>query len=82
MIEFDERFTVEESRALLFYIWPEWPGYRGIRACPDLRGFLTEFRRRALAAADKQSGDRRDDPARKIAGDLTPPPGPVRAIPA
>jgi hypothetical protein len=39
-----EWFTVEESRALLHVIFPNYPDTRSPQPCPDLAQFLVEYR--------------------------------------
>jgi hypothetical protein len=43
-IMFDDRCGVEESRALVDYIFPNYPELREMRPVPDARKFLQEYR--------------------------------------
>jgi hypothetical protein len=46
---FSDRYTVEESRALLYYIFPHYPELREMRPLADARKFLAEYRANRLA---------------------------------
>jgi hypothetical protein len=46
---FSDRYTVEESRALLHYIFPNYPDVREMLPVPDARKFLAEYRANRLA---------------------------------
>ncbi len=41
----NDRFSIEESRALLHGIFPHYPDLRGATPAPDLEFFLAAFRR-------------------------------------
>ena len=39
-------FTVEESRALLHVIFPNYPDTRSPQSCPDLEQFIMDYRKK------------------------------------
>jgi hypothetical protein len=52
----DDRFMIEESAALLRYIYPGYPDMRNSRRPPaDLHRWLEEFRSRAAASEASES---------------------------
>lgn len=46
----EDWYTIEESRALLLEVWPNWPDPRGKQPAPDVNRFLAELR------ANKEAG--------------------------
>jgi hypothetical protein len=50
----DDWYTLEESRALLYYIFPNWPDMRGMRPVPDRVEWLAEYRRNSRERIETQ----------------------------
>jgi hypothetical protein len=51
----DDRFTVEESAALLHAIFPNYPDIHGMKSAPETGAFLLTLRAGEPISADRSS---------------------------